>query len=136
MKQTWDVPLPGYLSKRWLCHIVKVQLLNRLNLHVKNSRSAHDHQCNTSSGCYITFYDALTLITLTLNAPAVKLIVLPVEMVLIFGTTASGSVGVLLAVSAPVRICTIPVVATLLNGSWKTIEALALAVFEIYSARE
>lgn len=76
-------------------------------------------------------YDAFTVITLTLNAAAVKLMVLPVEILLVVGTMAFGCSGVLLAVSAPVKTCTVPFVATLLNGSWIAMAALVLAVFEI-----
>lgn len=80
---------------------------------------------------HLSLYDAFTLITLTLNGAAVKLIVFPVPMLLVVGTTALGCCGVLLAVIAPVRTCTVPVVATLLNGNWNTSGALELAVFEI-----
>lgn len=65
--------------------------------------------------------------TLTLNAGAVKLIVLPVVIVLVLGTAVLGAVGVLAAVCAPVRSCRDPEVATLLNGSWKVRSSLAAA---------
>lgn len=76
-------------------------------------------------------YDALTVMTLTLNAGAVKLIVLPVEIVLVLGTAVLGDVGVLAAVWAPVRSCRDPEVATLLNGSWKVRSSLAAAALAI-----
>lgn len=69
--------------------------------------------------------------TLTLNGAAVKLSVFPVLMVLVAGTTVLGASGVLAAVSAPVRTSRVPLVATLLNGSWKTRGALVPTVFEI-----
>ena len=54
----------------------------------------------------------VTVITLTLNAGALYVKDLPVEMVLVFGVIVSGAVGVLLAVSAPVSSCRVPELAT------------------------
>lgn len=56
---------------------------------------------------------------LTLKAGAFKLMVLPVEIVLVTGTTVFGASGVLLAVAGPVICCSVPVLATVPNGSVK-----------------
>ena len=66
--------------------------------------------------------------TLTLNPGAVKSNVFPVWMVLVTGTTKLGWAGVLLAVWAPVRLCRIPVLATVLKGSWNVRSAEELTV--------
>ena len=72
----------------------------------------------------------MNLITLTLNPGAVKLKVLPVEMLLVRGTTVFGCAGVLLALCEPVNCCKDPDEATLLNGSWNVRSAAAATVFD------
>lgn len=69
--------------------------------------------------------------TLTLHATAVKLIVFPVASILVVGSTWFGCSGVLLAVSPPRKTWTVPVLATLLNGSMNANGASVPAVFEI-----
>lgn len=75
--------------------------------------------------------------TLTLNPGAVKLNVELVCIVLVTGTTLSGPVdGELLAVSAPVRIWAVPVVAMVVNvvGMTKVRVLDVETVFEICKA--
>ncbi len=69
--------------------------------------------------------------TLTLNAGALYVNVLPVVMVLVWGTTAFGAWGVLLAVSAPVRTCSVPVLETVLN--WVSEKVMLCAVLPAFA---
>lgn len=70
--------------------------------------------------------------TLTLKPGDMKVNVFPVVIVDVFGTAVVGAVGVLLAVSAPVRIWAVLLVATVLNGRVNVIEEEAATVFEIW----
>ena len=57
----------------------------------------------------------VTVMTLTLKAGAPYVNDLPVESVLVFGVIVFGAAGVLLADCAPVRTCSVPELATVLN---------------------
>lgn len=113
-----------------LCRNKKVQGYESCQLR-RSSRAIHSNHTPSLEGLAIT-QDAWTLMTLTLNPGALKLIVLPVAMVDVTGTTRFGWAGVLLAVWAPCNDCRVPEEATLLNGSWKTRGAAVPAVFATY----
>ena len=73
---------------------------------------------------------------LTLNPGAVYSNVCPVVIVRgSCGTTEFGAVGVLLAVCAPVKTWTVPVVETDGNGRTNVMEAAAPTVFDTYQRK-
>lgn len=77
-------------------------------------------------------YEALNVSTLTLNPAALYVKVWPVATLPVAGTAASGVAGVLLVANGPVKTCTLPVVATFLNGKTNVTDSGVATVLTTY----